>query len=177
MSLTKTSRLISYILRHNPSAYGVTLDTRGWASVEELILGVNRARPLTREQLEYIVSADEKRRYSFNEDKTKIRANQGHSVDVDVELEESCPPRTLYHGTATKHAQSIEEKGLISGRRLYVHLSGDIETALKVGARHGEPVVYRVDAERMAGEGYVFFRSENGVWLTKAVPPRFLSRE
>lgn len=177
MSHIKTSRLISYILRHNPGAYGVSLDEHGWASVEELISGVNRSRPLTRELLEYIVSSDEKGRYAFNEDKTKIRANQGHSVDVDVELEECEPPRILYHGTATRHAQSIEEKGLIPGRRLYVHLSADAEAALKVGARHGEPMVYRVDAEAMSASGYTFFRSENGVWLTKAVPPHFLTRE
>ena len=170
------SKFISLILRHKPETIGIALDEHGWADVKELIEGINKSHPLTMEVLEEIVAEDEKQRYSFNEDKTKIRANQGHSVQVDVELEEKEPPKILYHGTGEKYVTSIEENGLIPKSRLYVHLSKDVETAFKVGSRHGRPVVYTVDSSRMYEDGYHFYLSANGVWLTKAVPVRYLNR-
>ncbi len=170
------SRYISLILRHKPEVIGITLDEHGWANVDALIAGVSRTRPLDLAGLEEIVRTDEKQRYAFNADKTKIRANQGHSVPVDVELEAVTPPEILYHGTGEKYVDSIEVQGLIPKTRLYVHLSGDYDTARKVGARHGKPRIYQVHAGQMAADGYTFYRSVNGVWLTKEVPPRYLMR-
>lgn len=173
MDRTKNGRYIAYLLRHRPDAAGLTLDEHGWAKTEELLAGT----ALTMEELEKIVRTDEKQRYSFNADKTRIRANQGHSIQVDVELTEKKPPAVLFHGTAVRFRESIEAQGLLPGKRLYVHLSPDVETALKVGKRHGKPMVYRVDAGRMYGDGVVFYQSENGVWLTKTVSPEYLERE
>lgn len=177
MSLRDTSKFISLILRHKPDAIGIVLDEHGWANVSELIEGIAKQQPFDMTMLEEIVATDEKRRYSFNEDKTLIRANQGHSVPVDVELEQVSPPQYLYHGTGEKYAASIEAQGLVPKSRLYVHLSSDYGTAEKVGARHGKPVVYRISAERMAKDGYVFYRSVNGVWLTKEVPVQYFKRD
>ena len=171
-----TSKFISLILRHRPEVIGITLDEHGWANVDELLAGINRTRPLDMAGLEEIVRTDEKQRYAFNAGKTKIRANQGHSVHVDVELQPVTPPALLYHGTGEKYVPSIETRGLIPKTRLYVHLSGDYDTARKVGARHGSPRVYQIDAARMTADGYVFYRSVNGVWLTKQVPPQYLTR-
>ena len=166
MTLTQTSRYISLILRHKPETIGITLDEHGWANVDELIAGVNKTHPLTMELLKEIVRSDEKQRYSFNEDETLIRANQGHSVPVDVELPELEPPEFLYHGTGQKYVASIDRQGLVSKSRLYVHLSIDKETAVKVGRRHGVPVVYTIQAATMFRDRYLFCRSVNGVWLT-----------
>jgi len=174
MSITKTSKYISLILRHKPEAIGITLDAHGWANVNDLINGVNKTHKLDMELLEEIVATDDKRRYSFNEDKTKIRANQGHSVNVDVELEEVEPPEYLYHGTATKYMDSIWKTGLVSKSRLYVHLSADTETATRVGERHGKPMVFRIRSRCMYLRGHKFYKSQNGVWLTKNVPVEFL---
>ena len=176
-SIQKTSRYLSMILRHRPEVIGITLDEHGWADVDELIAGINKTHPLDRKMLEQIVAQDEKQRYSFNEDKTRIRANQGHSVPVDVELEEKEPPRILYHGTGEKYVQSIDRQGLIPKTRLYVHLSSDIPTAQKVGKRHGKPVVYLVKSLAMYRDGYRFFQSVNGVWLTKEVPVSYLEKQ
>ena len=176
MSLNKTSRFISMILRHKPEVIGIALDEHGWADVSELIEGVNKVHPLDMETLEEIVRTNEKQRFSFNEDKTKIRANQGHTIPVDVELEEKEPPEFLYHGTADKYVESIDCTGLEPRQRLYVHLSTDKEMAAKVGQRHGKPVVYRVNSGQMAKDGYVFYLSVNGVWLTKAVPVKYLEK-
>lgn len=176
--LIKTSCYISMLLRHKPQAAGLTLDEHGWADAGELIKGVSEHKaPLTMEELEYIVDTDDKGRYSFNEDKTLIRANQGHSIPVDVELDEITPPDVLWHGSAEKYAGSIAEKGLIPKSRLYVHLSSDYETAVTVGKRHGTPVVYQVNAVEMGKDGYKFFVSKNGVWLTKEVPVKYLERK
>ena len=174
MNLKSTSKFLSLILRHKPEAAGITLDDHGWADVEELIVGVRKSRPFDRQTLKQIVATDEKQRYSFNKDHTLIRANQGHSIPVDVELPVVEPPEILYHGTGEQFAASIEEKGLLPMRRLYVHLSEDIETARKVGVRHGRPVIFRVLSGQMARDGILFYRSVNGVWLTKAVPAHFL---
>lgn len=176
MSLHKTSRFLSLILRHKPETIGITLDRHGWAEVDPLIAGINRTRPFTRQQLEQIVATDEKQRYSFNQDKTKIRANQGHSIPVDVELKETTPPAVLYHGTGEKYVESIQAQGLLPRSRLYVHLSADTQTAVKVGARHGRPVVFRIRTQQMVRDGYRFFRSVNGVWLTKSVPVKYLEK-
>ena len=176
--LKHTSKFISLILRHNPGAAGISLDEHGWANVQELIDGINRSdgHILDMEMLEEIVRTDEKQRYSFNEDHTLIRANQGHSVPVDVDLEEKIPPDTLWHGTGEKYVSSIDRQGLIPKSRLYVHLSSDKETARKVGSRHGRPVIYQVDCRRMVQDGYSFFLSANKVWLTKEVPVQYLSK-
>lgn len=177
MSLTRISRYISLVLRHKPEAAGIMLDEHGWADVGELIAGVSKTHPLTMELLEEIVRTDEKQRYSFNADKTLIRANQGHSIPVDVELERLEPPAVLYHGTGKKYVPSIDRQGLLPKSRLYVHLSAGEDTALKVGRRHGEPVVYLVQAGRMSADGYSFYRSANGVWLTKEVPTEYLAKQ
>lgn len=178
-TMRETSKLIALVLRHRPEAVGIALDAHGWADVSALIDGVNahRGYRLTPEMLEEIVATDEKQRYAFNEDHTKIRANQGHSIPVDVELEERTPPAVLYHGTGEKYAAAIEREGLIPKSRLYVHLSADVDTARKVGSRHGRPVIYAVDCRAMVAGGYAFFLSANHVWLTKRVPARYLSRE
>ena len=176
MSLKETSKYISLILRHKPDVIGITLDEHGWANVDELIAGVSKTHPLNMSMLEQIVAEDEKQRYSFNEDKTLIRANQGHSIPVDVELEEKEPPEILFHGTGEKYVDSISKEGLIPKSRLYVHLSADEETAVKVGQRHGKPVVFKVKSGEMHRDGFKFYCSVNGVWLTKSVPVEYLER-
>lgn len=178
MGLTELSRYMCLILRHHPEVIGITLDEHGWADVEELIAGIaeKKNKNFNREMLEEIVRTDDKQRYAFSEDRTKIRANQGHSIPVDVELEKKEPPEILYHGTGEKYVESIDATGLISKNRLYVHLSGDVETAENVGKRHGAPVIYRVHSGRMHRDGYEFFLSRNGVWLTKRVPVEYLEK-
>ena len=176
MGLTDTSKFLSLILRHKPETIEIKLDEHGWADVSELISGISKTRPFDMKMLEEIVRTDSKQRYSFNKDKTLIRANQGHSISVDVELEKKTPPEFLYHGTGEKFVSSIDKEGLLSKSRLYVHLSKDTDTAVKVGSRHGKPVVYRVAAGKMADDGYECFLSVNGVWLTKAVPAEYLSK-
>ena len=176
MDLTKTSRFISLILRHKPETIGIALDEHGWANVSELIDGISKTQYIDMAMLEKIVAIDNKQRYSFNEDKTLIRANQGHSIPVDVELPETKPPVILYHGTGEKYVKSIDEQGLIHKSRLYVHLSEDEQTAGTVGARHGKPVIYEIFAGEMYNDGYVFYLSVNGVWLTKAVPTKYMKR-
>ena len=177
-SMEKTGKYISLILRHKPETIGITLDEHGWADVRELIDGINQSEghTLDMEILEEIVRTDEKQRYSFNEDKTRIRANQGHSIPVDADLTDTEPPETLYHGTGEKSVPSIEKQGLRPMSRLYVHLSKDAATARTVGSRHGKPVVYIVLAGEMHRDGYPFFLSANGVWLTREVPVRYLQR-
>ena len=174
MSLKSTSKFISLILRHKPEAIGITLDEHGWADVDELIEGISRTQSIDREMLDEIVATDEKQRYSYNEDKTLIRANQGHSIPVDVEFERKAPPEILYHGTGEKYVSSIEKEGLIPKSRLYVHLSKDEDTAKKVGSRHGKPVIYIVKSGQMSRDGIPFFLSANGIWLVKEVPVKYL---
>ena len=173
MNLTKTSKYISLILRHKPETIGISLDEHGWANVKDLIDGVNKTHKLDMKILEEIVETDDKQRYSFNEDKTKIRANQGHSINVDVELEEAVPPEMLWHGTGVKYMKNIDLEGLISKSRLYVHLSADPNTAMDVGKRHGAPMIYCIGALKMYEDGYKFYKSKNGVWLTKHVPTEY----
>ncbi|MBR6164788.1 MAG: RNA 2'-phosphotransferase [Clostridia bacterium] len=174
--LTTISKYISFILRHKPEAAGIQCDDHGWTNVDELLAGINKKYFIDRSMLEEIVRDDNKQRYAFNEDGTKIRANQGHSFQVDLELPEAEPPEILYHGTAERFAASIEKQGLLRGERQYVHLSADAETAVKVGRRHGKPVVYTVNAAQMNRDGYAFYLSANGVWLTEAVPAEYLKK-
>lgn len=177
MNLNCVSKYISLILRHKPETIGISLDEHGWANVSDLVKGIGRSYPeFDFETLEKIVATDSKGRYSFNEDKTKIRANQGHSIPVDVELKESQPPEFLYHGTGKKYVESIDKIGLIPKSRLYVHLSKDVTTAEQVGKRHGKEIVYQVNAGQMYMDGYKFFLSVNNVWLTKEVPVKYLER-
>lgn len=171
----RLSVFISLVLRHKPDAAGIRLDEHGWADVGELIEGVRATgRTIDPEILEEIVRTDEKQRYSFSADRTLIRANQGHSIPVDVELQETVPPDCLYHGTATRFLESIRREGLKPMSRLYVHLSRDEETAVKVGKRHGAPVVLAIDAAAMHRDGCRFYLSQNGVWLTKCVKPEYI---
>ena len=175
--IDKLSVFISLVLRHKPEATRITLDEHGWANVDELINGINNTgRKIDMTMLEEIVKTDNKQRYSFNEDKTLIRANQGHSIPVDVELKEQEPPELLYHGTADRFVKSIMKEGLKPMSRLYVHLSKDIETAKKVGKRHGNPVVLKIHSEQMKRDGGKFYLSENGVWLTKKVDVEYLEK-
>lgn len=176
MSLTDTSKFLSLILRHKPQTIGISLDEHGWANVEELIAGVSNTREFNMDILEKIVRTDKKQRYMFNEDKTLIRANQGHSIPVDVELDIVKPPEILWHGTGEKFVSSIDKIGLIPKSRLYVHISGDMQTASQVGRRHGKLVLYKVMAGKMHEDGFVFYQSKNWVWLTKEVPVRYLEK-
>ncbi len=170
----RLGRFLSLVLRHDPHAAGITLDEHGWADVNALLAGVNRTgRKIDLFTLERIVRENNKQRYSFNEDHTKIRANQGHSISVDVELREVEPPKYLYHGTASRFLPAIQAEGIRRMSRQYVHLSGDFETAMAVGKRHGIPVVITIDAAAMARDGVTFYRSENGVWLCEHVEPKY----
>ena len=171
----KESKFLSLVLRHHPEAIGISLDTHGWAEVNMLIKNMKRKFPVfSLKMLEEIVATDSKQRYAFSEDNTKIRANQGHSLAVELELLPQTPPECLYHGTASRFVESILKSGLQKQTRQYVHLSIDIATATKVGARHGKPVIFKVNTMAMYEAGYVFYLSANGVWLTDEVPPKFL---
>lgn len=176
MTPNETSKFISLILRHKPEVIGISLDEHGWASVSELIEGISKQQSFNMEMLEEIVATDNKQRYSFNEDKTLIRANQGHSIPVDVELPEKEPPKYLWHGTGEKYTESINKNGLIPKSRLYVHLSADEDTAKSIGIRHGKLAMYKVKSGDMFKDGYKFYLSVNGVWLTKTVPIKYLER-
>ena len=173
--LVELSKFIAFILRHRPEKIGISLDEHGWANVSELINGIHNAKnfDFDIDTLEEIVRTNNKQRFSFNDDHTKIRANQGHSIPVDVELKEQLPPEFLYHGTGEKYVVSILNTGLKPQNRLYVHLSKDTQTAINVGKRHG-PVVFAVKAGVMSKDGYKFYISINGVWLTKEVPTKYL---
>lgn len=176
--LVGTSKFLSLVLRHQPEVIGVTLDPQGWVAVDELIArAADKGQVLTRDLIARVVDENDKQRFALSEDGTRIRANQGHSVDVDLALEPQEPPETLYHGTAARNLDSIERAGLRRGQRQYVHLSADPATARAVGQRHGKPVVLRVAAGAMARDGHRFFRSANGVWLAESVPPAYLSQE
>ena len=168
----------AYYSPQQQAKYGVVgIEVKSLAQDDALLAGMAPRHTLTMAQLEEIVRTDDKQRYAFNDSKTKIRANQGHSVPVDVELTECEPPELLYHGTGEKYVDSILEHGLIPKTRLYVHLSKDVETAKLVGLRHGTPVVFTVQSGEMYRHGIRFYRAENGVWLTERVPSQFLSRK
>jgi len=170
------SKFISLVLRHKPGAAGIELDKHGWADVNSLLSGINSTgRKINMDILEEIVRTDKKGRYSFNEDKTLIRANQGHSIKVDVGLQEKEPPEFLYHGTADRFLPDILKEGLKPMGRLYVHLSVDEDTAIKVGKRHGRPVVLRIYSGKMHKDNIKFYLSVNGVWLVQNVENKYLS--
>ncbi len=176
-SQDRLSKFISLVLRHHPEAAGITIEEHGWADVEALLAGLKRTgRTIDRELLEKIVAEDEKKRYSFDASGTRIRANQGHSIQVNLELTPIEPPEFLYHGTAFRFIGSILREGLKPMGRQYVHLSRDIETAKKVGARHGVPVILKVYSGKMYREGEHFYQSENGVWLVAKVEHKFLEK-
>jgi putative RNA 2'-phosphotransferase len=170
--LVRVSRRLSYVLRHHPDSVGLTLDVHGWVAVDDLLAALR----LTRAELDDVIARNDKRRFAFDDTGTRIRASQGHSVRVDLGLAPAVPPGELFHGTVERFLGAILTEGLRPRNRHAVHLSADRETAERVGARRGEPVVLRVDAAAMARDGVVFTRSENGVWLVDAVPPRYLSR-
>jgi putative RNA 2'-phosphotransferase len=169
---TKISKRLSYILRHAPDSVGLTLDENGWASVHDLMSKFGR--PLSIEDLKEVVETNEKKRFAFNDDLTKIRASQGHSIEIDLAYQPTTPPEFLFHGTATRFIESIKKDGLLKGSRHHVHLSLDETTARKVGARHGSPVILTLKSKEMYEAGYVFYVSENDVWLTEHVPTRFI---
>jgi len=173
---TKLSKFISLLLRHKPETIGLYLDKNGWANVEELILkSSNKGSIFSKEDLIFVVKNCKKQRFTFNEDQTKIRANQGHSITIDLELENTIPPEKLYHGTAEKNLESIFKTGINKQNRNHVHLSGDIETAIKVGARHGKVVVLEINSGKMYKEGCQFYLSKNKVWLCHFVDFKYIS--
>lgn len=174
---TQVSKLLSLILRHEPGKIGLTeLEPGGYVSVETLLAGLPRhGVRLTREELEAIVAASDKQRFSFDATGTRIRCNQGHSVPVDLQLSPDVPPETLFHGTPEKSVDAILREGLKKMARHAVHLSPDAETATRVGSRRGSPVILTVASGQMHADGFVFYRSENGVWLVDSVPARYLT--
>jgi putative RNA 2'-phosphotransferase len=175
-TLTKYSKFLSLILRHKPEEIGINLDENGWVDVEQLIQGFNRkGYEFNFAILEEIVYTNDKNRFCFNEDFSKIRANQGHSKRVDLGLTPMVPPDILYHGTATRFWPSICKKGLIRGSRQYVHLSQERQTASKVGIRHGKLLVLLIASKSMHAKGHNFYLSKNRVWLTDHVPVEFIS--
>ncbi|WP_309399665.1 RNA 2'-phosphotransferase [Cerasicoccus maritimus] len=171
----KDSKFLSLILRHDPGKIGLTLDAQGWTDVDVLLeLLSQHGKHISRERLQAIVENNDKQRFALSEDGLRIRANQGHSIDVDLALVPSAPPDVLYHGTATRFEASIREQGLVKQSRQHVHLSADVDTATKVGVRHGKPYILRVDTVAMARDGHLFYLSKNDVWLTDSVPARYL---
>lgn len=172
--LVGTSRYLSYVLRHRPDAIGLRLDEGGWVSVEALMAALARhGRPVTRRLLDQLVAGTDKRRFELRGD--RIRAAQGHSIPVDLQLAPVAPPPLLYHGTIARFLPRIRSEGLRPGARTHVHLSADVETATTVGARRGRPVVLPVRAGRMHRAGFTFYRATNGVWLTERVPPEWIT--
>ena len=169
----KKGKHLAFLLRHDKEAFeDGRIDKHGWRQVSELAkLGYDRSL------LDEIVATNNKQRYEYSPDGREIRARQGHSIPVDVELKEATPPDILYHGTATKFLESIYKKGLLPGTRLYVHLSPDEETAINVGSRHGKPYVIKIDCQKMLADGCKFFLSNNGVWLTEKVKPEYFMKE
>lgn len=169
------SKFLSLVLRHDPGRIGLTLDARGWVNVDTLLAGLTaEGKFVTRAQLDSVVHANNKQRFRISDDGRRIRASQGHSIEVNLGLSPSEPPVRLYHGTAIRSLDSIRKRGILPDCRQYVHLSPDTETAVAVGARHGKPVVLTVRARDLHAAGHEFFLSENGVWLTDKVPPGFL---
>ncbi len=174
--MSSTSRLLSRILRHAPESAGLTLEPGGWALLDELVSGLRAAgHDLSHEAVLRVVAESDKKRFTLSDDGQRIRAAQGHSVEVDLGLAPSPPPDVLFHGTATRSLDRIRTEGLRPGKRRHVHLSQDREMARKVGQRHGRPVVLKVDTASMHREGHLFWMADNGVWLTDHVPPRFFS--
>ncbi len=167
-SLSSVSKFLSFVLRHKPDAIGLKLDPEGWVNIEELIAKADM--PLSLDILHEVVTTSDKMRFVISDDRQSIRANQGHSVAVDLGLEPIEPPEFLYHGTATRFLDPIKKQGILPQNRQYVHLSADRETATIIGKRHGKPVVLVIPALKMHQKGHQFLQAENSVWLTRAVP-------
>jgi putative RNA 2'-phosphotransferase len=173
--LKNISKFLSLVLRHAPETIHLQLDENGWADVDELINKcIEHNTKLDYEVLLEVVETNDKKRFSFNEENTKIRANQGHSIHIDLELKEQKPTNVLYHGTVAKFIESIKKEGLQKMSRHHVHLSKDTETAIKVGSRRGKPIILAVNAPKMVADGFKFYLSENGVWLTDHVPAKYI---
>lgn len=172
----RISKFLSLVLRHRPDTIGLYLDNNGWAKVSELIdKAAQKDVHFNNEDLEWIVANNDKQRFAFNEDHSEIRANQGHSLQtIDLQLQAIEPPHILYHGTVTKFIDSIKASGLQKRSRQHVHLSADLTTATTVGSRRGAPVILKVEALKMHQEGYAFYQSKNGVWLTDEVPVNYI---
>lgn len=176
--LARTSKFLSLVLRHKPETIGLTLQEGGWALVDELISKINlHGTALDRALLQVIVDTNDKKRFAFNDDGTMIRANQGHSVEVDLQLPVAVAPDVLYHGTAAHSLVIVLEEGLKRRQRHHVHLTADPQTAVAVGGRHGKPVLLYIDARAMQAAGYVFYVSANGVWLADEVPAKYIKAD
>lgn len=174
MNTKRVSKFLSLVLRHKPETIGITLDENGWVSVEELLEAMHKnGKQITIEQLEDVVKNNDKKRFIIED--SRIRANQGHSLNVDLKLTTAVPPKILHHGTATRFLKPILEEGLRKMNRQHVHLSNDEVTASKVGARHGKLVILAITAGKMHSDGYKFYCSENGVWLTNSVPNDYIT--
>lgn len=175
MNLTKKSKLLSRILRHSPESVGLSLDTQGYVEVTKLLSALARnGSPLSLSELQKVVQTNDKKRFAFSSDGLKIRAVQGHSVTVDLELKEASPPPYLFHGTVSRFLASIQNDGLKPMQRHHVHLSQDRSQAFKVGSRRGKAIILKVSAQAMQKDGYLFYLAENGVWLTEIVPPEYI---
>ena len=173
--ITRISKFLSLILRHQPARIGLKLEGAGWVGATDLLEAVNRnGVSLTLDQLKGVVATNDKKRFEFSEDGQRIRASQGHSVEVDLQYESQVPPELLYHGTPERFVESIRATGLNKGQRHHVHLSPDPQTATKVGERRGRPMVLSIRSGEMHRQGHVFYRSANGVWLVDHVPPQFI---
>lgn len=171
----RISKFLSLVLRHQPQEIGIVLNEQGWTSVDELIAALNRhGQKINLDMLEQVVENNDKQRFSFSDDGEMIRANQGHSVAVELGYTAQRPPDTLHHGTVERFLESIRSSGLSKGQRHHVHLSESITTATKVGQRRGNPIILSIDAKAMFDDGYLFYRSANGVWLTDSVPSSFI---
>jgi len=176
--LKHISKLMSLVLRHQPAEIGLQLDEHGWASVQELVEKMKvKGITINIETIETIVATNDKKRFAFNADKTMIRASQGHSIEVELNLPETTPPDVLYHGTTGKFLESILANGLQKQNRRHVHLSAAIETAIAVGSRHGKPLILTIHAKVMYEAGFKFYLSENNVWLTDKVPKEYMQLE
>lgn len=175
MNQYKISKLLSFVLRHHPERLGLTLDGQGWVAVSELLEALRQdGKAITFEQLRQVVAENDKQRFTIDEDRQMIRANQGHSIAIDLGLTPTTPPPLLYHGTAQQYWSSIQQKGLLKGTRQHVHLSADQNTAYKVGSRHGKPIILVIDTAAMLADNHLFYCSDNGVWLTNHIPVQYL---
>ena len=173
--LTTISKFMSLVLRHQPGHIGLSLDEAGWAGVDDLLArAASAGRVISRDQLDEVVATSDKRRFALSDDGLRIRANQGHSIDVDLGLAPLAPPAFLFHGTAARFVDSILGTGLERRSRHHVHLTEDVAIGAAVGRRYGKPVILRIAASAMAAQGHVFFRSANDVWLVETVPAAFI---
>jgi len=180
--LVGISKFLSLVLRHKPEVLGIEMDSEGWVDADELIKKYNAHQPsgkfrlqvITKDILDEVVATNDKKRFAYSNDGLRIRASQGHSINIDLNLVPKVPPEYLYHGTADRFISSIFKEGLKKMNRQHVHLSQSVETAIKVGSRHGKPKVLRVRAGGMKKDGFSFFLSDNGVWLVDNVPEKYI---